>query len=178
VLCFEAKRAESKSHPYRYREASELVGQVIPALPLVLEMRERVNAEPDLLGRQLKPRWRVGIDIEGVEGGPGGRSPAGGGPRGGSPGGGGPRLRGPRRSAREGSGGPHQHATEAAASCRTSAGTGSQSATRGCSVGGVAAAVVEGSRGLAKVRRRRRRGPCGVVFPITVFLGVGVLTGP
>jgi hypothetical protein len=149
VLCFEAKQAESNnSHPYR--EASVLLGQVIPALPLVLEVRERVTAEPDLLGRQLKPRRRVGIDVEGVEGGSGGRSP----------GGGGPRLRGPGRSAREGGGRPHQHATEAAASAtRTPAGAGSQSATRGWSGGGVAAAVVEGSGGPAKVRRRRRRGP-------------------
>jgi len=117
----QAQQAESNnSHPYR--EASELIGQVIPALPLVLEVRERVPAEPDLLGRELMPPWRVGIDVEGVEGGSGGRSP----------GGGGPRLRGPGRSAREGGGGPHQHATEAAASAtRTSAGAGSQSATRG-----------------------------------------------
>lgn len=115
MLCFEAKQAESNNnHPYR--EFSVLVGQAIWAFPLVLEARERVTAKPDLLGRQLRPRRRVGIDVEGIEGGSVGKSP----------GGGGPRLRGPGRSARESGGGPHQQATEAASATRTSAGAGSQ----------------------------------------------------
>lgn len=113
MLCFEAKQAESNnSHPYR--EASVLFGQVVPALSLALDVRERVAAEPDLLGRQLRPPWRVRIDVEGVEGGSGGRSPGGGG-------GGGPRLRVPGGSARKGGGGPHEHATEATPAARTSA---------------------------------------------------------
>jgi len=80
-------------------------------------VRECVAAVPDLLRRQLQSRRRIGIDVEGVERGPGLRR---------------------RRSAGEAGGGPHLGSEAAAAAV---AGAGNQRVPRGCSGGGGRAKV-------------------------------------
>jgi len=77
-------------------------------------VRECVAAVPDLLRRQLQSRRRIGIDVEGVERGPGRRR---------------------RRSAGEAGGGPHL-GSEAAAAAAAVAGAGNQRVPRGGALGG------------------------------------------
>jgi len=107
---------QNRTNNHPYLEASEIFWQVTQPLPLLLEVRECVAAVPDLLRRQLQSRRRIGIDVEGVERGPGRRR---------------------RRSAGEAGGGPHL-GSEAAAAV---AGAGNQRVPRGCSGGGGRAKV-------------------------------------